>query len=70
MAVDQKHQGQGLGAALLKHFMLKAFEVSQLIGVRLVLVHAKDPEAREFYERYGFAASPIDPLILFMRIRL
>jgi len=34
MAVDSKHNRRGLGAALLKHFMLKAFEVAESVGVR------------------------------------
>jgi GNAT superfamily N-acetyltransferase len=66
MAVDIRHAGKGLGAALLKHFMLKAFEVSQSVGVRLVLVHAKDDEAKSFYEHYGFVESPFDSLVLMM----
>ena len=46
MAVDSRHNGHGLGAALLKHFMLKAFEVAQSVGVRVLLIHAKDEEAK------------------------
>jgi GNAT superfamily N-acetyltransferase len=64
--VDQKHQGQGLGAALLKHFVLKAMEVSASVGVRLLLLHAKDEEAKSFYEHHGFVASPVDPLTMMM----
>lgn len=66
MAVDQRHRGKGLGAALLKHFMLKALEVAQSVGVRVLLIHAKDDEAKDFYSRYGFVESPFDPLSLMM----
>jgi GNAT superfamily N-acetyltransferase len=66
MAVDSKHKGQGLGAALLKHFMLKAIEVANSVGVRVVLVHAKDDDARAFYKHYDFSESPMDPLTLMM----
>jgi GNAT superfamily N-acetyltransferase len=66
MAVDSRHQGHGLGAALLKHFMLKATQVSASVGVRLVLVHAKDGDAKSFYAHYGFVESPIDPLTMMM----
>jgi GNAT superfamily N-acetyltransferase len=66
MAVDQRHTGKGLGAALLKHFMLKAFEVAQSVGVRVLLIHAKDDEAKDFYSHYGFVESPFDPLTLVM----
>jgi GNAT superfamily N-acetyltransferase len=66
LGVDQKHQGRGVGAALLKHFVLKAMEVSASVGVRLLLVHAKDEEAKSFDEHYGFVASPVDPLTMMM----
>jgi ribosomal protein S18 acetylase RimI-like enzyme len=60
------HQRQGLGAALLKHFILKSLEVAQLTDVRVLLVHAKDDEAATFYRLYGFEASPIDELTLML----
>jgi GNAT superfamily N-acetyltransferase len=66
MGVDSRHQGRGIGAALLKHFMLKAIEVAQSIGVRVLLIHAKDENAKNFYEHYGFVESPLDPLVMIM----
>jgi GNAT superfamily N-acetyltransferase len=69
MGVDARHAGQGLGASLLKHFMLKALEVAQSVGVRLLLIHAKDDEAKSFYMHYGFVESPFDPLVLMMLLR-
>lgn len=66
LAVDIQHQGRGLAAALLRHFLLKAIEVGERVGVRLVLTHAKDEEARRFYEHYGFVESPIDALTMML----
>ena len=66
MAVDSRQKGQGLGAALLKHFMLKALEVAQSVGVRVLLIHAKDEEAKSFYIHFGFVESPFDPFVLVM----
>ncbi len=66
MAVDISHAGQGLGGALLKHFMAKAVEVASAVGVRVLLVHAKDEDAKGFYEHYGFTESPVDPMTLLM----
>jgi GNAT superfamily N-acetyltransferase len=66
LAVHSDYQGRGLAAALLKHFMLKAFEVSARVGVRVVLVHAKEEGVRSFYEKYGFIRSPLDPLTLLL----
>jgi hypothetical protein len=34
--------------------------------VRLVLVHAKDEQAKDFYRHHDFVESPIDPLTLMM----
>ena len=66
LAVDQAHQGRGLAAALLKHFLLKALEVAAITGLRIVLVHAKNPQAASFYHHYGFEPSPIDDLTLML----
>jgi GNAT superfamily N-acetyltransferase len=66
MAVEQRHKGKGLGAALLKQFMLKALELAQSVGVRVLLIHAKDDEAKTFYNHYGFVESAFDPLTLMM----
>jgi len=69
LAVDREHQGRGLAAALLKNFLLKALEVAQITGVRLVLVHAKNEQAADFYRHYGFDASPIDDLTLMLLMK-
>ena len=69
LAVDRQHQGQGLAAALLKHFLLKALEVAELTGLRLVLVHAKDNQAASFYRRFDFEPSPFDDLTLMLLIK-
>lgn len=69
LAVDREHQGKGLAAALLKHFLLKALEVADLTGLRLVLVHAKDRRAAGYYTRWGFEPSPIDDLTLMLLIK-
>lgn len=66
LAVDVAYQGQSLGAALLKHYLLKSLEVAELVGVRLLLVHAATPEAAAFYHHHGFQPSPIDDLTLLL----
>jgi len=64
LAVSKEFQGRGLAAALLKHFIVKALEVSERVGVRVMLVHVKDEAISSFYEKYGFTPSPLDPLTL------
>jgi GNAT superfamily N-acetyltransferase len=68
MAIDAGHQGNGLGAALLKHFMQKAAEVAEAVGVRLLLIHAKDDEATSFYQHFGFVESPLGSLTMMIRL--
>ncbi len=69
LAVDRRYQGHGLGGALLKHFIVKSIEVAELIGVRVVLVHAKDSVAAAFYARFGFEPSPIDDLTMMLLVK-
>jgi GNAT superfamily N-acetyltransferase len=69
LAVDTEHKGRDLAAALLKHFVLKSLEVAELTGVRLLLVHAKNETARQFYMKYGFEPSPVDDMTLIMLVK-
>jgi len=66
LAVDSRHQGKGFAGAMLKHFTTKAIEVSENVGVRLLLVHAKNDHAKAFYQHFGFIESPVDALTLMM----
>jgi hypothetical protein len=49
LAVDQRAQGRGIGAALLKNALLRAYKVSNDAGFAALLVHCADDHAREFY---------------------
>jgi GNAT superfamily N-acetyltransferase len=69
LAVDRRHQGQGIGRALLGDAVLRTLNVADPIGVRALLVHAKDEKARAFYERFDFEPSPTDPLHLMLLIK-
>lgn len=64
LAVDQTVQDRGLGAWLLRDAMLRALSAADEIGVRVLLVHAIDDNARAFYARHGFEPSPTDELHL------
>lgn len=69
LAVDLKHVHRGLGQALVKHFLLKALEVAELVGVRMLLVHAATPDATSFYAQHGFEPSPVDELTMMMLVK-
>jgi GNAT superfamily N-acetyltransferase len=68
LAVDKAWQGQGLGADLLRDAILRILGAAGTIGVRAILVHAISPEAKTFYEKYGFHASPLDPMTLMVTV--
>lgn len=69
LAVDQKETGKGLGKGLLKDAMLRTMQAADIGGLRAMLTHAKDEDAKHFYQKYGFAESPIDPLTLMLGIK-
>lgn len=66
LAVHADWTGQGIGRGLLKDAVLRITQTSEQLGIRALLCHAIDAQAKEFYLRHGFAESPIDPLTLMM----
>jgi GNAT superfamily N-acetyltransferase len=69
LAVDYSVGRRGLGAWLLRDAMMRTLATSETIGVRAMLVHAADQEARGFYLRHGLEASPSDPLHLMILVK-
>lgn len=69
LAVDQRAQGIKLGSSLLQDAVNRALTVAQNTGVRALLVHALHERAQRFYQHYGFQASPVDPMVLMLRVR-
>jgi GNAT superfamily N-acetyltransferase len=69
LAVHIKAQGRGLGAALLLDALGRALQVADVVGIRALVVHAKDEQAIAFYRHFGFMPSPTDPRHLFMLIK-
>jgi predicted N-acetyltransferase YhbS len=69
LAVATNWQGKGLGSGLLKDAMLRTLQAADIAGIRAMVVHAKDDDARAFYERFGFAPAPTDPYHLFVLLK-
>lgn len=69
LAVDKTVQGKGIGAFLLRDAMSRALSVAEQAGMRLLLVHALNDEARAFYEHFGFEPSPSDAMNLQLLIK-
>ena len=65
LAIAATWQGKGLGSGLLKDAMLRTAQAADIAGIRAFAVHAKDDEAKAFYEHFDFLASPTDPYHLF-----
>jgi len=71
LGVDERHEGQGLGAALLLDVISRIASLSEAIGCRGLLVHAESEQARGFYEHLvaEFERSPTDPLHLVLLLK-
>ena len=69
LAIDLNWQKQGVGAALLKDATLRTLQAADIVGIRALMVHAKDDVAKKFYERFDFLPSPTDPLHFFMLLK-
>jgi GNAT superfamily N-acetyltransferase len=69
LAVDQQWQGKGVGSGLLKDAMSRTMQAADIGGVRALAAHAKDDNARTFYEHFGFIPSPTDSLHLFLLLK-
>lgn len=54
LAVDLTWQRHGIGAALLQDAVLRTIQVSEIAGVKALLVHAISAQAAEFYKKWGF----------------
>lgn len=69
LAVDQHWQKKGVGAGLLKDAMLRTLQAADIVGIRALLVHAKDHPATRFYQHFDFISSPSDPLHLLILLK-
>jgi GNAT superfamily N-acetyltransferase len=69
LAVDRRWQGHGVGKALLKDAMRRTVQAADIAGIRAFAVHAKDEEARRFYQKFAFIPSPTDPMHLFVLLK-
>jgi len=69
LAIDRRWQGQGVGKALLRDAMQRTLQAADIAGIRAFAVHAKDEEARRFYEHFDFMPSPTDPMHLFVLLK-
>jgi GNAT superfamily N-acetyltransferase len=68
LAVASAEQGKGYGQLLLGHAVNLALSVRQTLGVRVLIVDAKDARTATFYEAYGFRRTEMAALTLYLSI--
>jgi GNAT superfamily N-acetyltransferase len=61
LALDSAFQGQGLGNALVVSALNTVLSIRESLGVAVVVVHALDDDAAEFYEHQGFTRFRDEP---------
>ncbi len=66
LAVDRQYQGKGLGELLLIDALTRARRIYAEAGGIGLFVDALDAQAAGYYRRFGFDASPDNPLLLFL----
>jgi len=69
LAIVTGWQGKGLGSGLLKDAMQRTVQAADIAGIRAFAVHAKDDEAKSFYEHFGFTPLPSDAYHLFRLLK-
>ena len=68
LAVHLDWTKQGIGAGLLKDSVLRTIRLAQEMGIRALLCHAIDEDAKRFYLHHGFVESPIEALTVMLNI--
>ena len=66
LAVDRQYQGKGLGDLLLVDALSRTRRIYTEAGGIGLFVDAIDKQAAGYYHRFGFVASPDNPLLLFL----
>lgn len=69
LAVNRQWHRKGVGAGLLKDAMLRTLQAADIVGIRALLVHAKNDNTKLFYQRFDFIPSPSDPLHLLILLK-
>lgn len=69
LAVDNAFKGKSLGADLLHDALARTLQAADIAGIRAVIVHAKDDNARHSYEYFDFDPSPTDAYHLYLLIK-
>jgi len=68
LAIAATEQGKGYGKILLGHAVNLARSVRQTMGVRVLIVDAKDVSSAAFYQIHGFRPTTSEALTLYLPV--
>ena len=68
LAVHSDWGRRGIGAGLLKDAVLRTVRLSEEMGIRALLCHAINDDAKRFYLHHGFIESPIESMTVMLNI--
>ena len=68
LAVHADWVGQGIGRGLLKDAVQRTLQTSRQMGIRVLLCHAIDEQAKAFYLQHGFIESPTDAMTVMLSL--
>ena len=66
LAIDENHQGQGLGDALLRDAILRILQAAEIAGIKAIVVHAISEQAKQYYLARSFIESPSNPMTMIL----
>ena len=66
LAVSERAQGRGYGRLLLGHATNCSLTLRETLGVRVIVVDAKDARAASFYSAHGFRETGTDSRTLYL----
>ncbi len=69
LGVDERYRGRKLGRFLILEAFRRVLEAADTMGVRAVIVVAKDDDAAEFYKKLGFEVSVDNPRLFFITLK-
>lgn len=69
LAIHKDWQRKGVGRALLRDAVLRTLQAADIAGIRALVVHAKNDEAKQYYGQFDFSESPTDPLHLWALLK-
>lgn len=68
LAVHADWVKRGIGRGLLKDAVQRTLQTAQQLGIRALLCHAIDEEAKNFHIRNGFVESPTDTMTVMLSL--